>query len=559
MPSPSLEVGSTLASYTIEAVLGQGGMGSVYLVTQKHLKRKAALKVLSPELASDDEYRERFLRECELIAQLEHPNIVPIYDAGEADGLLYLAMRYIKGTDLRALISQRGHLSTDFTLRTIEQIASALDAAHAAGVVHRDVKPANILIERPGERAYLGDFGLARSLSSGGLTRTGTFLGTVDYCAPEQISGKPIDARVDVYSLGGVLYHCLAGQPPYIRETEAAVINAHVTDRPPALSSIRPDLPPALDGVVATAMAKTKEVRYSSAGELASAFRSALLEEPSPQDRGTVIEPAPTVSPTAVQGSPLPQTVIEAAASGLPGSPRGRSKRVGDLLVVLAAAGFVLAAAAALSYSLLHGGKEKTASKPAVTTPVTTTYATQTVKKQTPAAALTNTTIRRINLTGLLVGPLPNDPLSEGRCFGPYEPQASLRLNGVRYGNNFIACGDYGSRAPYRATGDYRFHFLRLPAGATIVRFTALAGVDEASDSSQQGSTVTWTVFYDNQPICSRGTTWLGGPSPPVRLYCPLPRRATDTAALKIHQSVTLASYGGFWAGLVQPTLVVAE
>ena len=563
MPRPSLEIGSTLASYTIEAVLGRGGMGSVYLATQKHLKRKAALKVLSPDLATDDEYRGRFLRECELIAQLEHPNIVPIYDAGEADGLLYLAMRYIKGTDLRALISERGHLSAESTLAIVEQIASALDAAHAAGVIHRDVKPANILIERPGERAYLSDFGVAKSLSSDGLTRTGTFLGTVDYCAPEQISGKPIDARVDVYALGGVLYHCLAGQPPYIRETQAAVINAHVSDRPPALSSIRPDLPPTLDGVVATAMAKVKEVRYSSASELASAFRSALLEEASPQDRGTVIEAAPAVSPTEIQGAPLPQTVIEAASPGHPlgaASARGRSIGVRDLLVILVAVGFVLAAAAALSFSLLHGGKAKTAPKPMHTASVTTTHVTQTVKKQKPAA-ITNTTIRRINLTGLLEGPSNPKyrPLSEGRCFGPYTAAASLMLNGVRYKNNFIACGDYGSRDPYRATGDYKFRFLRLPAGATSVRLTALAGVDEASDSSQRGSTVTWTVFYDNLVICSERTTWPGGRSLPVRLNCPLPKRATDTAALEIHQSVTLASHGGFWAGLVQPTLVVSE
>lgn len=398
MPTPNLEIGTTLASYTIEAVLGQGGMGSVYLATQKHLKRKAALKVLSPELATDDEYRGRFLRECELIAQLEHPNIVPIYDAGEADGLLYLAMRYIKGTDLRALISERGHLSANSTLAIVEQIASALDAAHAAGVIHRDVKPANILIERPGERAYLSDFGVAKSLSSDGLTRTGTFLGTVDYCAPEQISGKSIDARADVYALGGVLYHCLAGQPPYIRETQAAVINAHVSDRPPALSGIRPDLPPALDGVVATAMAKAKEVRYSSASELASAFRSALLEESSPRDRATVIEPSPVVSPTAAQGSPLPQTVIEPAASGSP-SPTptgGRSIRVADLLVVLVAVCCVLAAAAALYLSLLHGGKAKTASKPVPTTPVTTTHVTQTVKKRKPAAVNVSAFVDRV-------------------------------------------------------------------------------------------------------------------------------------------------------------------
>jgi hypothetical protein len=255
--------------------------------------------------------------------------------------------------------------------------------------------------------------------------------------------------------------------------------------------------------------------------------------------------------------------VIEAAASGSP-SPTptgGRSIRVADLLVVLVAVGCVLVAAAALYLSLPRGGKAKKVSKPATTTHVATTHVTQTVKKRKPAAAIKNTTTRRINLTGLLKG--PSNPkyrsLSEGRCFGPYTAAASLMLNGVRYGNNFIACGDYGSRDPYRATGDYRFRFLRLPVGATSVRLTALAGVDEASDSSQQGSTVTWTVFYDNLLICSERTTWPGGRSLPVRLDCPLPKRATDTAALEIHQSVALSSHGGFWAGLAQPTLVISE
>jgi serine/threonine protein kinase len=332
---PDLAPGSTLASFTIEGVIGRGGMGVVYLATQKSLKRKVALKVLSSALGQDASYRERFLRECELVAKLEHPHIVPIYDAGDEGGLLYMAMRYIEGKDLRALISERGHLSSASALKIVEEVASALDAAHSLGVIHRDVKPANILIQGRDEEAYLTDFGVAKSLSSGGLTRTGTFLGTVDYCAPEQISGKPIDQRVDVYSLGGVLYHCLAGQPPYIRETEAAVINAHVSERPPAISGIRPDLPASLDGVIATAMAKEREVRYGSASELASALRAALSEDASPEGRATVVEQAP--SATAPQRPPLPETLEEEAPVSAP-NDRSKRKSLGKSVI----AGFII-------------------------------------------------------------------------------------------------------------------------------------------------------------------------------------------------------------------------
>jgi predicted Ser/Thr protein kinase len=268
--------GEAFGGYTIESLLGRGGMGAVYLATHERLARRVALKVISPELAHDEEFRARFLRESQLAASLDHPNVIPIYDADEIDGVLFLAMRYVNGPTLQTLLRVRGPLSTAETLHIAEQIGGALDAAHGAGLVHRDVKPANILVAEPGEHAYLCDFGLAKRASSQGMTRTGSFLGSVDYCAPEQIEGRPLDGRADVYSLGGVLFHCLAGQPPYRRETEFAVLNAHLHDPPPALSSVRPDLPRALDGVVVTAMAKHPEVRYSTAGALADAFRAAV-------------------------------------------------------------------------------------------------------------------------------------------------------------------------------------------------------------------------------------------------------------------------------------------
>ena len=268
-------VGSRFGGYVVEARLGRGGMGAVFLATHERLGRKAALKVVAPELADDDEFRARFLRESELAASLDHPNVIPIYDAGELDGVLYLAMRYVDGPSLQARL-RGGPLSPEETSEIVRQIAGALDAAHGAGLVHRDVKPANILLAEPGGQAYLCDFGLARRTSSEGATQTGFFLGTVDYCAPEQIEGGPVDGRADVYALGGVRYHCLAGQPPYVRSSEFAVLQAHLDDPPPAPSAVRAGLPPGIDTVVATAMAKRPEERYATAGSLAAALSDAL-------------------------------------------------------------------------------------------------------------------------------------------------------------------------------------------------------------------------------------------------------------------------------------------
>ncbi len=323
-------VGGTFGGYKIESLLGRGGMGAVYLATHERLARKVALKVISPDLAHDEDFRARFLRESQLAASLDHPNVIPIYDADEIDGVLFLAMRYVDGPSLQALLRRRGSLSPAETLRVAEQIGGALDAAHDADLVHRDVKPANILIAEPGEHAYLCDFGLAKRTSSEGMTKTGSFLGTVDYCAPEQIEGAPVDGRADVYSLGCVLFHCLAGQPPYRRETEFLVLNAHLHDAPPALSTVRPGLPRSLDGVIVTAMAKYPDVRYPTAGTLASAFGDALTGE---EEDATRVAPAlPLAAP-----EPDAKTVVRAR-------PRGRLLVAALIVAAALAAGVAIVA-----------------------------------------------------------------------------------------------------------------------------------------------------------------------------------------------------------------------
>lgn len=269
-------VPAEIAGYRIESELGRGGMGVVYLARQVFPDRSVALKVLAPGLAADPDFRDRFVRESNAAASTEHPNIVPIYGAGETEGRLYLAMRYVEGTDLADTIRREGPLDVERAVAICRQIASALDAAHARGIVHRDVKPGNVLLDASGH-AYLSDFGLiTRNEIETGITKTGQFMGSTAYCAPEQIKGENVDARTDVYSLGAVLYECLTGEPPFPRTSEAATLYAHLEESPPRPSAKVAELPAGLDDVVATAMAKRPDERYASAGLLAQAMRAAL-------------------------------------------------------------------------------------------------------------------------------------------------------------------------------------------------------------------------------------------------------------------------------------------
>jgi YVTN family beta-propeller protein len=274
--------GSTLAVYRIERPIGRGGMGDVFLAADTRLGRPVALKVLAEPLAEDERFRERLLRESRLAASLDHPNVVPIYDAGEADGRLFIAMRYVPGLDLKARLRAEGPLEPVRAIAIARQIASALDAAHRRDLVHRDVKPSNVLLDRQDgpEHAYLADFGLMQS-GRGSAAADGQFMGTVDYVAPEQIRGDEVDGRADQYALGCLLFECLTGTLPFPHGSDIAAIYAHLEEPAPRASHRCDRLAPALDAVLARAMAKEPADRYGSCTELVEEARAALgLAEP---------------------------------------------------------------------------------------------------------------------------------------------------------------------------------------------------------------------------------------------------------------------------------------
>jgi serine/threonine-protein kinase len=350
-PGDDPRIGTELAGFRIEALVGRGGMGVVYRAEQLRYGRKIALKVLAPELAADEGFRDRFEQEWQTAARLEHPNIVPVYEAGEADGVLYIAMRYVEGIDLNALLGREGRLDPARALGIVGQVGVALDAAHARGLVHRDVKPGNILLSSgsglEGDHVYLTDFGVAKQTSTrSGLTKTGLFIGTVDYAAPEQIEGKPLDGRADVYALGCVLYQCLTGALPYEKESEVAMLYAHLMEPPPSLAAKRPDLPAALDDVIATALAKAPDDRYSTCRELVAAARTAA-------GLATVAPSAPrSTAGTVVEGRTVVDVPAARAARERPARPWWRTR------AALAVAGLVViaAAGAGIGIALAGGG-----------------------------------------------------------------------------------------------------------------------------------------------------------------------------------------------------------
>jgi serine/threonine protein kinase len=253
-------------------------MGVVYLAVDENLNRSVALKVIAPQMSGDDEARRRFIREARTAAAIEHPNVLPIYRVGDVDGLLYIAMRYVDGPTLHDVIRREVFLDVPRALTIMQQVASALDIAHHREIIHRDVKPQNILLASHGdsEHAYLSDFGLARLIADTGLTRTGESLGTPSYMAPEQILGKDVDHRADIYSLGCVLYETLTGELPFPVETRHAIYYAHVNSEPPRASEMNSSLAPAIDQVILKALAKQPDDRFETAGALTRAAEAAL-------------------------------------------------------------------------------------------------------------------------------------------------------------------------------------------------------------------------------------------------------------------------------------------
>jgi serine/threonine protein kinase len=321
--SPDPAAGTEVAGYRIVEQAGSGGMGVVYRAEETGLGgRPVALKLLPAALAGDPDFRARFLREMRVAAAIDHPNIVPIYRAGEDRGRLYLAMRYVHASDLRRVLEAEGRLAPARALAILDQVARALDAAHARGLVHRDVKPGNILLAPPvfdgdAEHVYLVDFGLARSDSDDrSLGGAGSFLGTPRYAAPEQAAGRPVDGRTDGYALGCVLYECLTGEPPFPGGSGEAVLLAHLEAPPPRVTALRPDLPPAIDQVVSRAMAKDPASRFPTCRALLTATREALTPSPAPA-------PPPASAPPSVPtpGTPNHRPPLSGPASTPTGWP----------------------------------------------------------------------------------------------------------------------------------------------------------------------------------------------------------------------------------------------
>jgi serine/threonine protein kinase len=338
-----LGAGSQFAGFRIERTLGQGGMGIVYLARQVRLERLVALKVIRPELAQDDHFRARFQSESRTAASIHNPRVVTVFGAGERDGLLYVAMQYVPGRDLGRQISDRGPMPADAAGQLIAQVADGLDAVHAAGLVHRDVKPANVLVGEPSvfgdaHSAYLTDFGLAKiAASTSGLTATGEVIGTIDYMAPEQIEGRRVDARTDVYALGCVLFHAVTGQVPFPERESSSKMWAHLNEPPPGAGH-------ELDAVIHRAMAKDPGDRFPSAGDLGRAALAATRGE-------AVTEPE---HPVGTGEAALAETVPLAVTAPTERQPRRRRKDRGrrgrlrrfliPLLTLLVAAGLTFAA-----------------------------------------------------------------------------------------------------------------------------------------------------------------------------------------------------------------------
>jgi serine/threonine protein kinase len=330
-----LEAGSEFGGFRIERTLGQGGMGIVYLATELRLDRQVALKVLRSDLAGDDEFRARFRSESRTAASVEDPRVVTVFGAGEVGGLLYVSMRYVPGRDLGRMVQADGPLSPDDAARLIAQVADGLDAVHAAGLVHRDVKPHNVIVDAEGD-SHLADFGLAKAMgATTGLTSTGQVIGTVDYMAPEQIEAQRVDARTDVYALGGVLFHAITGKVPYAERESSAKMWAHVNEQPPSAGRRGK----VLDPVIRRAMAKDPADRFPSAGDLGRAAIAATRGEP-------VTEPEHVVG--AGEAAPLPETIRLSRDPSLPPTdPQPRPQRRGGMLasilalIVLAGVGVV--------------------------------------------------------------------------------------------------------------------------------------------------------------------------------------------------------------------------
>jgi serine/threonine-protein kinase len=464
---PSLAEGTEFAGCRIDGVLAHGGMGVVYRATQVSLGRPVALKVLPPDRAGDPEFRARFQREWRMAAAIDHANVIPVYAAGEEDERLYLVMKLVRGTDLQQVLRSRGPLEPRDAAKVVSEVAAALDAAHEHGLVHRDVKPGNVLLEHTG-RVYLSDFGLTRLEGGGGdLTETGRWIGTVDYASPEQLEGGRTDARSDVYALGCVLFAALTGRAPFSRPTVPGVMAAHLDEPPPRPSEH--GAPEAFDRVIARALAKAPADRYPSAGDLGRAALAAARGQPVTDAERSVArgEAAPHDAPTRV----IPQQRGQAPASQTRVAPRppGPTHRAGVRGWVAALIAFVVFAAAGIGVGLAlnafgDGGESPTG-------PVSADEVRDVVGRFGRAYEREDSAALGRTLTGDVERVFPGDR-QEGRTavVGAYEAQfASSAIQRYDLSIDDAVAGDVG-----RATGSYRVERRGEPAFGGAITFSVV-------------------------------------------------------------------------------------
>jgi hypothetical protein len=411
--------GSVVAGYKLETRVGAGGMAVVFRARDERLGRPVALKILAPGLASDPGFRRRFIAESRAAAAVDDPHIIPIHEAGEAEGALFIAMRFVQGGDLRHVLAREGALPPGRAVEFLSPVASALDAAHAAGLVHRDVKPANILVDvRPGrpDHLYLSDFGVSKgATASVSLTGAGVFLGTPDYSAPEQIQGRPVDGRADQYALACVAFQLLTGQVPFERDQGMAILLAHLSEPPPSLVARRPDLPVAADMVLARALAKVPEKRFGSCGEFAEALRAALgLARYDPRGTAPVPAAAPDHPPTVIAAPPPEPADHPAEPADPPAEPADPPAEPADVRADLAAP---------VTMDSRSGGPPavadaRTADRPLPTIPATRRQATSPRRRrQMLAIALAGAVLAAAAITGTLLASAPKA--------GPPKPRPS--------------------------------------------------------------------------------------------------------------------------------------
>jgi serine/threonine protein kinase len=389
--------GAAFAGCRLEGVAARGGMGVVWKARQLALDRPVALKAIAPDLAENDEFRERFQRESHLTASIDHPNVIPVYEAGELDGTLYLIMRWVDGTDLARMLRQRGKLTPGHALTLLRSVASALSAAHRRGLIHRDIKPANVLIARDDDHVYLTDFGIARMASAEAMTATGALVGTIDYTAPERFEGGHGDVASDIYAFGCMLYETLTGNVPFPRPTDVSKLFAHIHEPPPMPRETIPDLPESVDAIVAKAMAKHPEDRYQTAAELVEALTAARAEL-DPDAERAVTPPAGISSRglgtmTAVRTRPPTPAGARPTASPPPAPPGRRRRRA---LYALPVAVIAVGAIIALVLSSGSGGRHATGSSTPTATPAATASPDAVASSSTGGLTVT----RVLRLTG---------------------------------------------------------------------------------------------------------------------------------------------------------------